>query len=61
MGCAALNNSFDGKCSETGLNNERLGLLFRTPMSSFCQWLIGKDSDRNRNAFNFVCAEKDEL
>jgi len=34
--CAALNNRFDGKCSEMGVNHERLGLLFSTPVSSFC-------------------------
>lgn len=35
VGCAALNNRFDSKCSEIGVNNERLGLLLGAPASSF--------------------------
>lgn len=35
VGCAVLNNRFDGNCSKREVNNERKGLLFRTPVSSF--------------------------
>lgn len=58
---SALNNSSDGKCSESRVNNERLELLFSTPASSFCYQLMEKESDRNKNAFNFECVGKDEL